>query len=273
MRKSKLVIGAAVAVAASFAMASVARAAITNQLIATSPDSVQQAKTPGGVSLHVDIKTMYGAQTPAATNAAHNDLDLTKDGSVNPPKGQCNGASLAGTNTAGADAICGAELVGQGTATLCSPLSLSCATTMGGGGPTAIPATIHAYNGVPQGGNPTLVLHVKPGGLGAATPPTILTGIIGTSPLGGLYGKRLATDVPDTSGTGVDLTDFDTTINKLVTVKANKKKHKPAKYYLMAKCTTGSWAFQETNQYRNGGGSATATATQACTKKKAKKKK
>ena len=151
---------------------------------------------------------------------------------------------------------------------LCARLSLAA-----GEAPEPSRAVVSAFNGTPSGGNPTLVLHTKPGGIAAATPPTILTGVLVTSPVGGLYGKRLTVTVPDTSSTGLDLTDFQTTINKLVTKKANKKKHKPAKYYLNAKCSKKSWAFQTTTTFRAGGGSAVATATMPCKQKKSKKKK
>lgn len=272
MRKSKYLVGMAVAVAASFAIASVAQAAITNTMTVSSTSTKQQKKTPGATDLHVDIKTAYSAGTPAAQSASHNDLDLSRNLSFNPPKGQCNPATLAGTSTATADAQCAAELVGTGTALLCSPLA-GCAATPGGGG-VGIPAVIHAYNGVPQGGNPVLVLHTKPGGAAAATPPAVLVGTLIQSPVGGVYGKRLSTEVPDTSSTGVDLVDFDVTIPKLKTVKANKKTGKPAKFYIMGKCDSSkSWAFTETNTYRAGGGTATASATVPCTQKATPKKK
>jgi hypothetical protein len=227
----------------------------------------QDKKVPGGISMDVDIPTTFPPGTPANQSPSNTDLDLPRDFSFVPPTASCNPTSLTGTTTAQAQATCGAAIVGQGTATLCNP-TVGC-----GGGPGAVPATVTAFNGTPSGGNATLVLHTKPGGIAAATPPTILTGVLTTSPIGGLYGKRLVVTVPDTSSTGLDLVDFHTLINRIVTRKANKKKHKPAKYYLNAKCSKKLWAFQTTTTFRAGGGTAVANATQPCKQKKKKKKK
>jgi hypothetical protein len=268
MRNRKFLVGAALTVTAMFAAAGVAQAAITNTMTVQSHFIKQDKKTPGGTDLRVDIATQFPPGTPAAQSASNDDVDVARDFSFTPPAAVCNPTSLTGTTTAQAQATCGAAIVGQGTAMLCSPV-VGCAGTPGGG----VPATVTDFNGTPSGGNPTLVLHTKPGGVAAATPPTIITGVLVPSPAGALYGKRLAVTVPDTSSTGLDLVDFDTTLNRIVTRKANKKKHKPAKYYVMAKCSKKSWAFQETNTYRAGGGTATASATVACKQKKKKKKK
>jgi hypothetical protein len=268
MRNRKSLVGAALAVTALFAMAGVAQAAQTQTMTVSATNTKQDKKVVGGTGLHVDIKTQYPLGTPAAQSANHTDLDLPKDFSFVPPTATCNPTQLQGQPTAQAIALCGPSQVGQGVATLCSPV-LGCAGTPGGG----IPAAVTAFNGVPSGGRPQLILHTKPGGVAAATPPTVLTGVLVPSPAGPLYGQRLSVTVPDTSSTGFDLVDFDTTINRIVTKKANKKKGKPAKFYINAKCSKKSWAFQETTTFNAGGGSASASATVPCTQKKTKKKK
>jgi hypothetical protein len=268
MRNRKFLVGAGLTVVSLFALVGVAQAAQTQTMTASATNTKQDKKVPGGTGLHVDIKTTYPLGTPAAQSASHTDLDLPRDYSFVPPAATCNPTQLQGTTTATALSLCGASQVGSGLATLCSPV-LGCAGTPGGG----IPAVVTAFNGVPSGGNPQLILHTKPGGVAASTPPTILTGVLIQSPAGGQFGKRLSVTVPDTSSTGFDLVDFDTTINKIVTRKANKKKHKAAKFYVNAKCSTRSWAFQQTTTYNAGGGSASASANQACTQKKTKKKK
>ena len=262
MRNRKFLVGAGLTVVSLFAMVGVAQAAQTQTMTASATNTKQDKKVPGGTGLHVDIKTTYPLGTPAAQSASHTDLDLPKDFSFVPPAATCNPTQLQGTTTAAALSLCGASKVGQGVATLCSPV-LGCAGTPGGG----IPAAVTAFNGVPSGGRPQLILHTKPGGVAAATPPTILTGVLVPSPSGAPYGQRLSVTVPDTSSTGFDLVDFDTTINRIVTRKANKKKHKPAKYYINAKCSTKSWAFKETTTYNAGGGTASASATVACKQK------
>jgi hypothetical protein len=268
MRNRKFLVGAGLTAVSLFLMVGVAQAAQTQTMTVSATNTKQDKKVAGGTGLHVDIKTTYPLGTPAAQSASHTDLDLPKDFAFVPPVAQCNPTQLAGTSTAQALALCGASQVGQGVATLCSPLG-GCANTPGGG----IPAVVTAFNGVPAGGSPQLILHTKPGGVAAATPPTVLTGVLIPSPAGPLYGQRLSVTVPDTSSTGADLVDFDTTINNIVTKKANKKKNKPAKHYINAKCSSRTWAFQETTTYNAGGGTASASATVPCTQKKTKKKK
>jgi len=268
MRNRKFFIGVALAVTGALATAGIAQAAQTQTLTVSASNSKQDKKVPGGTNLHVDIKTQTPLGTPAAQSASHTDLDIAKDFSFVPPTATCNATQLAGTTTAQAQAVCGASIVGQGSGTLCSPVG-GCGATPGGG----IPVAITAFNATPSGGNAGLNLHAKPGGAAASAPPLVLTGTLVPSPAGALYGKRLSVDVPDSSGTGFNLVDFDTTINRIVTKKANKKKHKPAKYYISAKCSKKSWAFQSTTTFRAGGGSATASATIPCKQKKSKKKK
>ena len=94
----------------------------------------------------------------------------------------------------------------------------------------------------------------------------ILTGTLVPSPLGGLYGKRLSVEIQDTASTGLDLVDFDTTIPKLKTKKATKTK--PAKFYIMSKCSKKKWAFATNTTFRAGGGSSASSATLACKQKK-----
>ena len=266
MRKHKYLVTGALTAVAAFAAVSVAQAAQTQSLTVSATNTKQDKKVLGGTGLHVDIKTTYPIGTPASQSASHTDLDLPKDFVFTPPTATCDPSKLAGTTTAQAQAACPGTQVGQGTAQLCS-------TVAGCGGAPSVPAAVTAFNGVAQGGNPVLILHTKPGGLGAATPPTILTGVLIPSPAGGVYGKRLSVQVPDTSSTGLDLVDFDTTINRMVTKKANKKKHKAAKYYIGAKCSKKLWAFQETTTFNAGGGTANASATVPCKQKKSKKKK
>jgi hypothetical protein len=262
MRNRKFLVGAGLTVVSLFAMAGVAQAA-TQSTTVSATNTKQDAKVPGGTGLHVDIKTTFPPGTPAAQGPSHTDVDLPKDFSFVPPAATCNPTQLAGTTTAAALALCGAAKVGQGVATLCSP-TVGCAGTPGGG----IPAAVTAFNGVPSGGRPQLILHTKPGGLAAATPPAVLTGVLVPSPVGGVFGQRLSVTVPDTSSTGADLVDFDVTINRIVTRKANKKKHKPAKYYLNAKCSKKSWVFGVTTTFNAGGGTATSSATVPCKQKK-----
>ena len=277
MRKRKHVVGLSLALAASVALASVAQAAVTGQTVTTTVTPAKQVKkgAPGGVSLETTIATQTTPGTPVAQTASLNEYHLDKDFSINTGSLKtCNPASLVGTTTdAAKNTACPGTQVGQGDASLCSAVA-GC-----GAGPGVVPAVVTGFNGIKNAGDPVLLLHTKPGGVAAATPPSILTGTLKASSIGGKFGRMLSTIVPDTAATGLHLTNFHVILNKITTVKKKVKKTKkgkkvkPPKFYLAAKCSDKVWDFQETTFYRAGGAPQTATATQACKQKKAKKKK
>ncbi len=180
-------------------------------------------------------------------------VDIDRDFTITPGKlPTCNATSLAGTTTDQANAACGRAKVGSGAATLCSAAA-GCAGTPGGG----VQGTVTAFNGQPSGGSPAIILHARFGP--PANTTTVLTGSFVPSPLGNPYGQRLVVQVPDTALTGLRLTHFQSAISKIVSVKANKKKGKPAKYFVMAKCSHKSWSFHSETNFRAGGGQRSAT--------------
>jgi hypothetical protein len=277
MRKRKHVVGLTLAVAASVAMASVAHGAVTGQTLTTTVTPAKQDKKAAGpVNLETTIATQSTPGTPVNQTVNLNEFQLDKDFVINTGSLKtCNPTSLVGTTTdAAKSTACPGTQVGQGDAALCSAAA-GC-----GAGPGVVPAVVTAFNGVKSGGNPVLLLHTKPGGIAAATPPSILTGTLVPSNIGNPYGKMLSTIVPDTAATGLHLTNFHVVLNKLKTgtgkaasVSAKKKKKKKALYYISAKCSDKTWSFKETSYYRGGGTTQTAESTQPCTQKKAKKKK
>ncbi len=115
--------------------------------------------------------------------------------------GQCDPNQLAGTTTAGAKQVCGKEQVGAGSATAC---------LAGGQGQscTVLPAVVTAFNGKPQGKNPTLVLHARVDS-GAVHTTTVLTGVYKNSGKGD-YKTVLTVPVPAIPATA--LTDFQTKV-------------------------------------------------------------
>jgi hypothetical protein len=278
MRKRKYVVGLTLGLAASVALASVAHGDVTGQTLTTTVAPAKQAKkgTPGAVKLETVIATQTTPGTNNAQTASLNEFHLDKDFVINTGNLKtCNPTRLVGTTTEGAKTTaCPGTQVGQGDASLCS-------SALGCGGPAGVvPAVVTAFNGVKSGGNPVLLLHTKPGGVAAATPPSILTGTLVSSNIGKPYGKMLSTVVPDTSPTNLHLTNFHVVLNSIKTsggksasVSAKKKKKKPSTFYLAAKCSDKTWEFKETTFYRAGGTTQTASTTQACTQKKVKKKK
>jgi hypothetical protein len=267
MRKQRFMIGVGIAVLGSFVVASTAMAANTQTLTVKSNLTKQFKKTKGASDLDVDIATQIPLGTPVAQTPQHTDVDFDKDLSFTPGNiATCGGSNpksaLAGTNTAAALAACPGAQVGSGTAKACSPVA-GCALTPFGG----VNLTVTAFNGI----NNSLVLHAR----GDQTATTlVLVGQLIRSPLGGQYGQRLSVDVDDTSSTNLHLVDFHTIVPKKQSVKKNKKKGKPAKFYISARCSGDRrWQFSETTQYRAGGGSSTATTEVPCQQKKEKKKK
>lgn len=243
MRKRKFLIGAVLGVTASLAFAGVASAAVSSQTYSSVASKTKQDKKVRGHvgSFKTDVDTFYsGGFTPPATQTV-----LTFDRAFKFNTGnldRCNPASLVGQSAASARAICGDAQVGQGSAVV---------TRLDG---VALPAVVSAFNGNPSGGNPVILLHTDVSGV--PTKP-ILTGT--------LSGNTLTVSVPVTPGTVI--THFDTTINKVKVKNANKKKGKPAQYYVMAKCNDGKWAHSETTTFQDGS-TKSSSFTQKCKKKK-----
>lgn len=268
MRKRKYLIGATLALAMSIVVPAAAHAAVTGQTLTVKVTPIkQQKKVAGPSAIDVVVATQYTFPTPAGQTASNTVLDFDRGLSFFPGNlADCNPTSLANTTTAQADAVCGKSRVGSGDAILCS-FAAGCV------GAGKIDAIVSAYNGTPSGGNPTILLHTK---TNTPAPPTVLTGVLIKSPVGGKFGNRLDVTVPDTTPAGVTLTNFHTNVPKKQT-KPKKKKNgkvvKPAKFYVMAKCLDKVWDFQETTTFRAGGGSHFDGTTQPCKQKPAKKKK
>lgn len=263
MRKRKLMIGAASALALSVGVAGIAQGAgtLTGQTITETVSSpAQDKKTPGPVTtFKTQVDTQYTATTPPFTGKVSNTkVDFPKDFIFTPGKlPQCDPATIASADTAGAIAACGASQVGSGSAVL-------------NGAVQNVPAVVTAFNGTLNGGLPTVLLHSRTG------PPLNTTAtLIGTlrpGP-GGVYGKTLDVVVPLLAGGAFVITSFNTEIPKKQTVKKNKKKKKPAKFYVSAKCSKKIWNFQVRSTADAGNTAPQGTATVPCKQKKAKKKK
>jgi hypothetical protein len=247
MRKRNLMIGAVVGVAGSLALAGIASAVVDSQTYSSvAAKSKQDKKVRGPVGLFVtNVDTQYsGTFSPPATQTVLTfDRDFKFDaGSL----AQCNLASLAGKDAAGARAACPRSIVGQGSAII---------RTLAGG---TLNAVVSAFNGVKSGGNSTIYLHTDVQG---STTKPILTGT--------LQGNSLIVQVPITPGTAI--VHFDTTINQVVSKrKKNKKTGKTVKtFYVSAKCSDGQWNHSETTTFQ-GGETRADTFSQPCTKKKKK---
>jgi len=279
MRKRKYLIGATLALVMSFATSGIAQGATAQQLtVLTSPSTNLSADGKTPVSLDVTVDTQFTpgpgavAQTPSQSILSFDpNFKLGNTGKL----AQCNAASLANTNATQADAVCGATApggntqVGNGSARLCSS-TFGC-------GIASVSAEVRAYNGVPQGGLPVILLWVRiPVGPGVTS---VLTGV--------LNGNTLTVTVPDTSATNLQLTQFKTTIpikqtdpltsaaSSAKKKKKKKKAKKAATFYITAKCvgSSGTWTHSISTTYRGGAPTVGGSTTQACTGAKPKKKK
>ena len=259
-------------------VSSIAWATATGQKIdwmpAPSPSKQSIKKPKGGVTLGVQTEGTYDNLTPGGPPGSpsshveqatlHFDKDLAWNGGTTPA---CTKAQINTLDTAGAKAACPSSIYGQGSAKLNGAL-----------GPGD--AVVTAF----RGSNPNeLLLHAR---AGPPLPPTTTTlvGTISPSSKGGPYGKQLDVKI-DPIGGGVEvLLRFQTTINKVITKpapkkkKGSKKKPKPT-YLLSMNCSDKVWNVAGDFRFVDspGGGTEnvtlTGTDTAPCQQKKAKKKK
>ena len=265
MRKRNYLIGMAGALVLSLGVAGTANAAgtLTGQTVKVTASSKPQDKKAVGPisSLKVEVDTTYdGNQLPPFTGKAINTkVDFPKDFVFTPPKAQCD-PNTGGFNTSTtevAKSLCGPAQVGTGSARILAP------AIVGG----QLTANVTAFNGTTPEGLPTILLHSRT----SAGTTTVLVGTLRRSDQGGKFGTVLDVIVPPLP-LGAVIVHFETTIPQLLTVKANKKKNKPAKYYVGAKCSTKTWNFQARSTYDNGA-TTIGTSSAPCKQKKSKKKK
>jgi hypothetical protein len=184
---------------------------------------------------------------PPVPAVSHVDIDFAAEGRIT-TKGipTCDSADIEGLTNADAIAACKKAQLGGGTASAFG---------------IAQPGPLAAFNGPKQGGNPTILLHSN------VVIPITLTGVITDSPAGPQYGNRLSVQVQPTVPAGIAITNFDTTVSKVI--KPTKKKRKRKKRtlsYVSARCTDGTAQFQGTFDYSNFP-TQTVQTTQPCTVK------
>jgi hypothetical protein len=268
LRRARVIfLGALVAAAA---IASVAPAALTKSEIKVAVAPAKQfAKTAGGVSVRVDSETAYDSYAPPPNSPSsyvtRTVLHLDDDFSFyTTPYPRCDRADINSVTTEAALAACPRAVLGSGSATVDGVV-----------GPGT--AVVTAFNGEPQGGLPTVLFHSRAG------PPlnttTVLVGVLEPSERGGDFGKQLDIAVDPIVGGYEVIKHFDVTVGRIVTKKASKKKGKPARHYVAARCRdkNRTWNFIGDSTFQNNGAPGTSTtsapASQKCVAKKKKKKK
>jgi hypothetical protein len=233
----------------------------------TGPDgntqSLEATVTPKGLykkvsspaALSVDVKTGATAGTPSP--AVHDVIDFDQNLSL-VTKGlpTCNAAVLQNTSTEKAEAACDKAKIGTGSATTLLPL----------GTLYTEPTKVTAFNGVPQGGKPTVLLHAY--GTSPLQTTLVLVGTISDLGKEG-FGPRLDVTIPPLAGGSGVITDFNVKIDKTWTYKGKKVSFVNAKCPASRKLSyRGAFSFAD-------GTTIEATHQQPCTPKpepKAKKK-
>jgi hypothetical protein len=251
LKRKGFVVVAALAAVGAISMIGVALGATTvtlSQSDGIAPKKLPKKKyKPGSLNVVVDSNYPEG-ETPVAVT--HTQIDFDDDGKITTRGLPICNAPLAGTTTDQARQACRSSFIGRGRALAIPP-----------GGTEPITATVSAFNGPKQGGNPTILLHsdARP-----ALPITLLLqGRI--NPRGGSgsdYGARLTVpvDVPP----GTILTRFETTVEK-------KWRHRGRQMsYITARCNDGNKTLNMKGRFElaeNGTGTPTvqtASDSQKC---------
>lgn len=214
----------------------------------------KKTSTPG--SLFVDVKTgTTGSSNGAPSPAVHDVIDFDRNLAL-ASKGlpTCSASKLQNTSTEAAEQACRGAIIGKGEATTLLPL----------GTLYTEPTKVTAFNGVPQGGKPVVLLHAY--GTSPVQTTLVLVGIVSDYGKEG-YGPRLDVTVPPIAGGSGAITDFHVTIKKTWTYKGKKMS------FINAKCPASKkLKYRGAFTYKDGT-TITATHTQACTPKAEPKKK
>jgi hypothetical protein len=213
-------------------------------------------KTAKPGTLNVEVKTGSTTSTTGAPSpAVHDVIDFDQNLSLF-TKGlpTCNASLIQSTSTELAEKACGKAKIGSGTAITLLPL----------GTLYTEPTVVTAFNGVPQGGKPVVLLHAY--GTSPVQTTLVLTGAVSNYNKEG-YGPRLDVTIPPIAGGNGAITDFKVKINKTWTYKGKKVS------FVNAKCPASKkLKYRGAFTYKDGT-TINATSTQSCTPKAEPKKK
>lgn len=213
-------------------------------------------KTASPASLKVEVKTGSAtAATGVPSPAVHDVIDFDKNLTLT-TKGlpTCNAAKLQNTTTEAAERACGKAKIGSGSAITLLPLNTVYTE----------PTTVTAFNGVPQGGKPVVLLHAY--GVAPIQTTLVLVGTVTNYGKEG-FGPRLDVTVPPIAGGIGAITDFKVTIHKTWAYKGKKAS------FISARCPAAKkLKYRGAFTYADGI-TINATTTQTCTSKREPKKK
>jgi hypothetical protein len=252
--------------AALVAIAIPASAALAGETV-TGPDGNTQSieasvapkalykKTSSPGALNVEVKTGTTASSGVPNPAVHDVIDFDQNLSL-ATKGlpTCTATQLQNTTTEAAEAACGKAKIGSGSAITLLPLGILYTE----------PTKVTAFNGVPQGGKPVVLLHAY--GQSPIQTTLVLVGIVSNLGKEG-YGPRLDVTIPAIAGGVGVITDFKVKIQKSWTYKGKKMS------FVSAKCPASKKLRYRGAFTYSDGTTINADTTQSCTSKPEPKKK
>jgi hypothetical protein len=263
MRKRSIAVAAAALSATAALTASVALAGPTVSGPDGNTQSIETVISPKSLPKKefapASLKVVTKTTTTTAANgvpspAVRATIDFDKGARIN-TKGlpTCNPSLLQSTSTEIAEEKCGKAKIGTGVAQALIPA-----------GSRVYPAEqkVTAFNGVPVGGKPTVLLHTY--GTTPVQATFVLIGTVTNFNKEG-YGPRLDVQIPLIAGGTGALTDFQVTINKKFTYKGEKQS------FISSKCISKTLKTRSVFTYLDGQ-SLEALHTQPCTQKPEKKK-
>jgi hypothetical protein len=256
-KRPSLIVGLAVAVSAAIAT-SVAIAGPTVAGNDGNTQSLDVVVVPNKLSKAALTPTTLKVTTKTATTTAANGVpspatravvDFDKSANLF-TKGipTCSATQLQSTSTEVALTTCGRAKIGSGTGLALLPVGAQVLPE---------PTTVTAFNGVPEGGKPVVLLHAY--GTSPVQTTLVLVGTVTNRDREG-YGPRLDVAIPPIAGGTGALTDFQVTINKKFAYKGKKRS------FISAKCTSKKLKARAEFTYKDGE-AITAYSTQACTQK------
>lgn len=247
------------AIAAALATAIAATAAFAGEAVTGSDgnsqsiDSVITPKklsktvfTPGTLKVRTFVSnstTPNGVPSPAT----HAVIDFDRNAMLY-TKGlpTCDPAKLENQSTESAERLCGSAKIGSGHGTALLPSSEKVYT---------VEQTVTAFNGVPKGGKPVVILHAY--GTTPLQASLVLVGTVSNYNKEG-YGPRLDLEIPLLAGGTGALQEFQVAINRKWSFKGKKRS------FISAKCPNskklkarGKFTFKD-------GESITAYSKQSC---------
>jgi hypothetical protein len=244
LRKHLIWVVALTAAVAAVAVGGIATAENSQTInAAVTPSKLPKTGPAKGVAINVVTTTNdTDGDVDAATRAQvffDDDLSFFTRGVKT-----CTKSQVEGKTTAAAKAACGKAQVGAGSADV----------GIGGNPDAKATATVTAFNGKPQGGKPTILLHSFVQSLGQTT---VLVGVLKNT--SGDFGKVLDVDI-DPLPFGTAITRFQTRVKKSFTFKGKRRN------YVSAKCADNNRTLNYKGKFTfDAGYSKTATDTQKCT--------